>query len=239
MGFDNQTKDARYVPYDAKLKQELVYVGDVLNLKESKIHQKMGHFESVPLSVQVKIYNYLQPESQNIGKEPDTPTKKSQDFHFSELQYLEEPYYVVKTSEIFPYDCDLNEVNPRKDKYLRPEFICSYERPLKADARKDFPILLKEQKAKDDEVLHFIIIYLILEWLGRVEWSVQVLEADSGPKTGEFAGHVNNHPHRQREFKINFPQFGREPALPGLSHVFISGPPCEGHLHYWNDSQNL
>jgi len=50
---------------------------------------------------------------------------------------LEEPFYVLKTSEIFPFDVDLSEVYPRKDKYLRPEFVCSYERPLKADARKD------------------------------------------------------------------------------------------------------
>ena len=32
--------DGKYVPYDVKLKQELAYVGDVLNLKENRINQK-------------------------------------------------------------------------------------------------------------------------------------------------------------------------------------------------------
>jgi hypothetical protein len=35
---------------------------------------------------------------------------------------------------------------------LRPEFICSYERPLKADARKDLGYhVAKDTKSKDDE----------------------------------------------------------------------------------------
>lgn len=77
------------------------------------------------------------------------------------MQYQEEPFYVLKTSEIFPYDVDLNEVYPRKDKYLRPEFVCIYERPLKADARKDLGLhISKDTKSKDDDVLS---LYLILD----------------------------------------------------------------------------
>ena len=72
------------------------------------------------------------------------------------MQYLEEPFYLLKTSEIFPYDVDLNEVYPRKDKYLRPEFVCSYERSLKADSRKELGLhVAKDTKSKDDEVSLF------------------------------------------------------------------------------------
>jgi hypothetical protein len=60
---------------------------------------------------------------------------------------------VLKTSEIFPHDIDLSEVYPRKDKYLRPEFVCNYERRLKADARKDLGLhVSKDTKSKDDDV---------------------------------------------------------------------------------------
>lgn len=95
------------------------------------------------------MFNYQQPESRNKGKDPDTPTKKSQEFHFTELHYLEEPYYVLKTAEIFPFDSDQSE-HPRKDRFLRPEFVCTYERPLKADARKETAVA-KDTKSKDDD----------------------------------------------------------------------------------------
>lgn len=105
----------------------------------------------MPVSFFIKLYNYIKPESNSDGEDPDTPTKKSKDFHFTELDYLEEPYYVLKTAEIFPYDCDQSE-HPKRDKFLRPEFVCTYERPLKADARKDVSIQVSQDtKSKDDE----------------------------------------------------------------------------------------
>jgi hypothetical protein len=64
---------------------------------------------------------------------------------------------VLKTSEMFPYDYDANENNnPRKDRYLRPEFVCAYERPLKSDAKKDFNLTLQNKVAnqKDEEVIN-------------------------------------------------------------------------------------
>ena len=62
--------------------------------------------------------------------------------------------FTVIFSEIFPFDVDMNEVYPRKDKYLRPEFVSIYERPLKADAKKDLGNQVsKDTKTKDDEVL--------------------------------------------------------------------------------------
>jgi hypothetical protein len=61
----------------------------------------------VPVSFFVKVYNYLDPKNEgNEDKDPDTPTKKSQEYHFTDLHYLEEPYYVLNTAEIFPFDSD-------------------------------------------------------------------------------------------------------------------------------------
>lgn len=60
---------------------------------------------------------------------------------------------MLKTSEIFPYDVEISDVHPRKDRYLRPEFVCNYERRLKADARKDLGVhVAKDTKNKDDDV---------------------------------------------------------------------------------------
>jgi hypothetical protein len=40
-----------------------------------------------------------------------------------------------------------------KNRHLRPEFVCTYERPLKADARKDLGFhVAKDTKSKDDDV---------------------------------------------------------------------------------------
>lgn len=58
----------------------------------------------MPVSFFIKVYNYQPPENDSKGNNPDTPTKKSQEFHFTDLHYLEQPYYVLKTSEIFPFD---------------------------------------------------------------------------------------------------------------------------------------
>lgn len=210
--------DGKYVPHDQKLKQELVFVGDVLNLKENRVAQKgAGHqgarqFESVPLSFFVKVYNYQQPESKSKGKDPDTPTKKSQEYHFSELQYQEEPFYVLKTSEIFPHDVDLNEVHPRKDKHLRPEFVCVYERPLKADARKDLGAHKDSAKSKDDDVSPPRPD--LPERPGGAERSLALPEEHGDPAAGEPARQPDHHAHRQREPDHRLPLTGRQHAIP-------------------------
>ena len=49
------------------------------------------------------------------------------------------PKYILKTSEIFPYDVDLTDIIPHPDRVLRPELVCTYERPLKSDAKKMLP----------------------------------------------------------------------------------------------------
>jgi len=85
------------------------------------------------------------------------------------LHYLEQPYYVLKTAEVFPFDSDQSEY-PRRDRHLRPEFICSYERPLKADARKDLGYhVAKDTKSKDDEVRINEVFDFIIERPSRLE----------------------------------------------------------------------
>ena len=61
------------------------------------------------------------------------------DYHYTELDYVQEPKYVLGTSEIFPYDLELAELFPNRDKVLRPELVCTYERPLKVDTKKHMP----------------------------------------------------------------------------------------------------
>lgn len=56
--------------------------------------------------------------------------------HYHDLEYAKNPMYVLKTSEIFPYDFEISERIPNTNRVLRPEFVCAYERPLKSDTRK-------------------------------------------------------------------------------------------------------
>lgn len=84
--------------------------------------------------------------------------------HYHDLEYAKNPMYVLRTSEIFPYDCDVQERIPNTNRVLRPEFVCSYERPLKSDTRKPNKALAsqvrdeittisqsKKEASKDDE----------------------------------------------------------------------------------------
>ena len=67
---------------------------------------------------------------------------------------MEEPFYVLKTSEIFPYDVEVDkdeQANQKKTKYLRPEFICSYERPLGADTFKKTETFAQQERKNNDE----------------------------------------------------------------------------------------
>jgi hypothetical protein len=54
---------------------------------------------------------------------------------------MEKPYYVLKTSELFPYDAeqiDNKTINKIISEVFRPEFLCNYDFPLKADTHKDY-----------------------------------------------------------------------------------------------------
>ena len=37
-------------------------------------------------------------------KSKEEPQELSTKYHFNELEYMGKPYYILKTSEIFPYD---------------------------------------------------------------------------------------------------------------------------------------
>lgn len=66
------------------------------------------------------------------------------DFHFKELDYKENTgdysnNYILRTSEIFPYDIDPADSNMdfrSRDRVLRPELIYSNEKMLRADTKK-------------------------------------------------------------------------------------------------------
>jgi len=54
---------------------------------------------------------------------------------------MEKPYYVLRTSEIFPYDQeqpDLKNIRKNIKNTLRPEFFIEYEHILKADTMKEY-----------------------------------------------------------------------------------------------------
>ena len=61
--------------------------------------------------------------------------------HFKELDFQEEraPHYILRTSEIFPYDIDPSDSNMdeyHRDRVLRPELVCANEKSLRADTKK-------------------------------------------------------------------------------------------------------
>jgi hypothetical protein len=39
---------------------------------------------------------------------------RSSMYHFSELEYMEEPHYLLKTSEVFPYDQEQHDFKSSK-----------------------------------------------------------------------------------------------------------------------------
>jgi hypothetical protein len=54
---------------------------------------------------------------------------------------MEKPFYVLKTSEIFPYDAeqtDSKNVRKTLKDTFRPEFLCNFDSPLKSDTLKDY-----------------------------------------------------------------------------------------------------
>ena len=69
---------------------------------------------------------------------------KSLIFHYNELDYTDRIQYVLKTSEIFPYDLEISErctqvpLPKTIQNTLRPEFTCNYEEFLLADTLKGY-----------------------------------------------------------------------------------------------------
>ena len=63
------------------------------------------------------------------------------EYHFKELEFKDEraPHYILRASEIFPYDIDPRDSNMddyHRDRVLRPELVCANEKSLRADTKK-------------------------------------------------------------------------------------------------------
>ena len=88
------------------MKQELSYVGILLNLKDNRT--KSGNyqqpFERVPVSNTIQVCLYPRKEDSNPNKEEDQLLQEWFDNHDKDLEYLEAPYYILQNSEIFPSD---------------------------------------------------------------------------------------------------------------------------------------
>ncbi len=119
--------------------RQMPFIAEVLNLKD---HNFL--FKKTTLPIHVAISPLVEVHRRdntkvNSDEEPDTgefPEKrKEMNFHIYELDYDEDVYYVLKTSEIFPIDYSLQDRKPY-DTYLRPEFVCKFEKALRTDAQK-------------------------------------------------------------------------------------------------------
>ncbi|CAI2362249.1 unnamed protein product [Moneuplotes crassus] len=128
--------------------------GHILGLKDTKVFLGvLSSHQSIPISTHLKVYHYRQTDNSD-NNFLDSPTVKSKKYHFSELQYDIKPNqdlgYVFNTSYMFPLDFSLNQANGIQERYIRPEFLCQYERPLKADTRK-LPPKGVENRVKEDQ----------------------------------------------------------------------------------------
>lgn len=87
----------------------------------------------------------------------DSPTNKSKEYHFHELEYdikkSQDLGYVLNTKHIYPLDSDFNEVNIKYDRFLRLEFLSQYDRPLKADTKKPQPKGVENRYKEDQDIL--------------------------------------------------------------------------------------
>lgn len=152
---------------DQELKSTFAKVGQVLRLKENKVvevrqaklnenkeqinqsvqigQSSVTHTEKVPVSYFAKIYEQSLPPQETKLKGKSDASKQSATYHYNELDYAEKIYYVLKTSEIFPYDVEIpdnsssNKTLPKTiQNALRPEFTCSHDDFLMADTLKEY-----------------------------------------------------------------------------------------------------
>lgn len=71
-----------------------------------------------------------------------SPVANSVRYHYNELDYTAEPFYMLNTSEIFPLDQEQPSDSKTAQKdistYLRPEYLKTLDTPLKPDTLKEF-----------------------------------------------------------------------------------------------------
>jgi Clustered mitochondria len=121
LGFDIEGKLHNL---DEKLKAELQYIADVLNLEETKTRVKKSNivlvsslqeelkqevdiqlFEGLPLSNSIKVYEQTEGYIPNLMSLKHSQLKK---MHKSLLKncYIEQLQYILKTHDICPFDVD-------------------------------------------------------------------------------------------------------------------------------------
>ena len=135
MGFHN----GQFV-FEDKLRSAFTNVGEILNLKENDVFINQNQ-ENVPVSYFTKVYNFRETPDEKLDKRNDMPSMQSSTYHFNQLEYMEKPYYVLNTTEMFPYDAEsIDQKNFKKniEEVLRPEFVYNYSQPLKADTLRDY-----------------------------------------------------------------------------------------------------
>ena len=135
--------------------QDLRNIGIVLNLKENR-HQTSANqqqYKRIPVSSFVQIYKNTSGQNEERQEEDDNDDLKQMfDYHFKDLEYSKEhQYYILRTSEIFPYDIDPSDSNMEKyhrDRVLRPELVCANEKSLRADTKKLPSYALKKSRGQ-------------------------------------------------------------------------------------------
>ena len=128
--------------------------GEILCLKNPQVLLKVlsGHLD-IPISTNIKVYIYQKTENSD-DEYKNSPTNKSKEHHFFELQYDiksgQDLGYIFNTAHMYPLDNDLNDTNTQSEKYLRLEFLCQYSHPLNADANKP-PLKGIENRANEEQ----------------------------------------------------------------------------------------
>lgn len=131
LGFDPKGLYQQDGQREDGIKDAFSKVGETLNLAPNKIaSNKDSGTQPVPVSYFTKIYDFQDNQEDKMKQNQSIVFEKSQTYHLSELEYSEKLQYVLKTSEIFPYDQEQHEVKTSKkqiNKILRPEFFIEQE----------------------------------------------------------------------------------------------------------------
>ncbi len=118
--------------------KQMPYVADVLNLGVYNFFFKNDTEPTrVAISPLMEVHrrDNTKASVEDEDAEEFAEKRKEMDFHIYELDYDEDVYYVLKTSEIFPVDVPMQG---KAGHYacLRPEFVYKFDRPLRPDVQK-------------------------------------------------------------------------------------------------------
>jgi hypothetical protein len=143
--------------HDPVFKKVLSDSGEILGLKEVKwLFRGLAVHENIPISTHIKVYVYQKGDNSDDNHR-DSPTNKSKEHHFFELQYEvkknQDLGYVMNTKYMYPLDSELNEIQANYERFLRPEFLSQYEKPLKADTKKPPPNGVENRYKEDQDIL--------------------------------------------------------------------------------------